>query len=205
MDIKSTTQEKIIDIAKREFLKKGFKDASLRGIVKEAGFTQGAFYGYYKDKESLFIAIVSEVADGLIEKFMKAQEAHFELIEHDKTKNSRELSTGYLREFVDYIYDNFDIFKLVICCADGTRYQNYIHDLVELEVDVAEKYYGILKDMGKLEGSVSRNLHHMIKSAYFTAVFETVVHDMSRSEAEEYIRDLSVFFNAGWEGILKIR
>ena len=29
-------------------LAKGFKDASLRGIVKEAGFTQGAFYGYYQ-------------------------------------------------------------------------------------------------------------------------------------------------------------
>ena len=35
------TQQKILEIGKKEFLAKGFKDASLRGIVKEAGFTQG--------------------------------------------------------------------------------------------------------------------------------------------------------------------
>ena len=32
------TQRKILEAGKREFLAKGFKDASLRGIVKEAGF-----------------------------------------------------------------------------------------------------------------------------------------------------------------------
>ena len=41
------TQRRILEVGKREFLEKGFKDASLRSIVKEAGFTQGAFYGYY--------------------------------------------------------------------------------------------------------------------------------------------------------------
>ncbi len=205
MNIKSKTQAKIIKIAKKEFLDKGFKDASLRGIVKEAGFTQGAFYGYYKDKEALFISIVSEVANGLVEQFKKAQVAHFDLIEKGSTKTSRELSTNYLKDFMEYIYDNFDIFKLIICCSDGTSYQNYVHDLVELEVKVASKYYERLKDMGKLEGEVSANLHHMITSAYFTAVFETVVHDMSREEAESYINDLAKFFNSGWESLLKIK
>ncbi len=205
MDVKSETQEKILEVARKEFLERGFKDASLRGIVKEAGFTQGAFYGYYKDKESLFAAIVSEAADGLVEQFKKAQDAHFDLIEQENTKISRELSTLYLKNFVNYIYDNFDVFKLVICCSNGTRYENYIHNLVELEVGVAEKYYGILQDMGKIEGKVSPNLHHMITSAYFTAVFETVVHDMTRKEAEEYIKELAVFFNCGWDAVLKIK
>ncbi len=205
MNIKTETQEKIIEVAKREFLEKGFKDASLRGIVKEAGFTQGAFYGYYKDKESLFVAIVSEITDELVEQFKKAQEAHFHLIEEGNTKISRELSTDYLKKFIGYIYDNFDIFKLVICCSSGTKYENFIHDLVELEVEVAREYYEILGNMGKLDGEISSNLHHMITSAYFTAIFETVVHDMSRKEAEEYIDKLAIFFNSGWDSILRIK
>ena len=53
------TQRRILEVGKREFLEKGFKDASLRSIVKEAGFTQGAFYGYYGSKEALFDALVS--------------------------------------------------------------------------------------------------------------------------------------------------
>ena len=39
------TQKRILEVGKREFLEKGFKDASLRAIVKEAGFTKGAFMG----------------------------------------------------------------------------------------------------------------------------------------------------------------
>ncbi len=205
MNIKSETQAKIIDVAKKEFLHKGFKDASLRGIVKAAGFTQGAFYGYYKDKEALFVAIVCEAAEGLIEMFKRAQEAHFELIGQDNTKQSRALSTAYLKNFIAYIYDNFDAFKLVVCCSRGTKYENYIHDLVELEVTVAEQYYARLRDIDRLNGEVSRNLHHMITSAYFTAVFETVVHDMSREEAEKYIEDLSKFFNSGWQALLEFK
>ena len=46
----SQTQRKILEVGKKEFLDKGFKDASLRKIVAEAGFTKGAFYGYYPDK-----------------------------------------------------------------------------------------------------------------------------------------------------------
>ena len=44
---RTETQIKILEIGKKEFLEKGFKDASLNKIVAEAGFTKGAFYGYY--------------------------------------------------------------------------------------------------------------------------------------------------------------
>ena len=68
----SATQQKILEVGKQEFLTKGFKDASLRKIVAEAGFSKGAFYGYYPDKAALFEALVSEAADGLIEQFKAA-------------------------------------------------------------------------------------------------------------------------------------
>ena len=51
---RTETQMKILEVGKREFLEKGFKDASLNRIVAEAGFTKGAFYGYYPDKAALF-------------------------------------------------------------------------------------------------------------------------------------------------------
>lgn len=200
----SATQQKILEVGKREFLAKGFKDASLRKIVAEAGFTKGAFYGYYPDKAALFEALVSEAADGLIEQFKAAQDAHFDLIPENKTSQSRELSTKYLLHFVNYIYDYFEEFKLVLCCSEGTKYEDYVHELVELEVSCTEKYYAILKEKGKITGSVSHDLHHMITSAYFTAAFETIVHDMSREQAIGYVKELAIFFNSGWEGLLRL-
>ena len=193
-----------MEVGKKEFLAKGFKDASLRGIVKEAGFTQGAFYGYYSDKASLFNALVAPVADELLRQFNAAQQEHFELIPAGETAQSRELSTAYLRHFVGYIYDNFDEFRLILCCSEGTKYANFVHELVELEVEQAERYYALLAAEGRVQGSVSHEMHHMLTSAYFTAVFETVVHDMPRDAALAYIEELAVFFNSGWDALLRL-
>ena len=62
----SETQQKILNSAKRWFLEKGFKSAPLRKIVSDAGFTLGAFYGYYKNKEELFYALTDETAQGCL-------------------------------------------------------------------------------------------------------------------------------------------
>ena len=59
MEEKSTaTLENIQEAALTEFLDKGVLGASLRQIVKNAGVTTGAFYGYFSSKEALFNALV---------------------------------------------------------------------------------------------------------------------------------------------------
>ena len=186
-------------------MKKGYSEASVRNIAKTAGLTTGAVFRYYPDKAALFDALVSEAADTLMNQFKAAQDAHFDLIPEDKVAQSRELSTGYLNHFINFIYNNFDAFKLVICCSEGTKYSSYIHELVEIEVVQTELYYDRLRQLGKLEGTVSRELHHMITSAYFTAVFETVAHDMTREHAIQYVNELATFFNCGWEGMLRLK
>ena len=57
-DKSSVTLENILHAALEEFSDKGFLGASLRQIVKKAGVTTGAFYGYFSSKEALFAAIV---------------------------------------------------------------------------------------------------------------------------------------------------
>ncbi|MBQ9069459.1 MAG: TetR/AcrR family transcriptional regulator [Eggerthellaceae bacterium] len=200
MSVQTTTetQQRILDIAKEEFLAHGFKDASLRGIVKKAGFTQGAFYGYYANKEELFSALAAP-ADVLVDQFKAAQQEHFNLIPAGKTETSMQLSTEYLYSFLEYVYQNFDAFKLVLCCSAGTRYENYVNDLVDLQVSVSQKYFAQLRRKKLLQGKVNPHFYHMITSAYFTAIFETVVHDMPYKKAKSYVADLVMFFNAGWK------
>lgn len=198
----SKTQEKILESGKKEFLDKGFKEASLNEIVEKAGFTKGAFYGYYPTKESLFDSLVFEVINEFNEKFKKAKDDHFNLILQNKASRTINLSTDYLKYFVNYVYDHFDVFKLILCCSNGTKYNNYIHDLVVQDIIWTEEFFKILKAKNKIRGNISKELHHMIISAYFTAAFETVVHDMKREEAIKYIEELATFFNAGWKSLI---
>ena len=71
-DGEMTTLELIHSAAKAEFLSKGFKSASLRNIVKTAGVTTGAFYGYYSSKAELFEALVSEAYNFVIDSYKAA-------------------------------------------------------------------------------------------------------------------------------------
>ena len=67
----NVTLKKIQEAAMAEFLDKGFQGASLRQIVKNAGVTTGAFYGYFSSKEALFASIVEPHAAALMGRFME--------------------------------------------------------------------------------------------------------------------------------------
>ena len=48
------TKEHILGIAQDLFLKKGYKGVTMNELVEKSGFTKGAFYHYFENKESLF-------------------------------------------------------------------------------------------------------------------------------------------------------
>ena len=67
METKSNaTLENIQQAALVEFLDKGFLGASLRQIVKNAGVTTGAFYGYFSSNEALIASLVEPHAAALV-------------------------------------------------------------------------------------------------------------------------------------------
>ena len=53
------TRTKLLASAKKEFLTKGYMQASLRSICQNAGVTTGALYFFFQDKEDLFVALVA--------------------------------------------------------------------------------------------------------------------------------------------------
>ena len=104
MEEKSTaTLEKIQEAALGEFLDKGFLGASLRQIVKNAGVTTGAFYGYFSSKEALFNALVEPHAAALMGKFMEAQTSFAELPEEQQPSHMGVESSHCVHWMVDYI------------------------------------------------------------------------------------------------------
>ena len=45
-------------------------------------------------------------------------------------------------------------------------------------------------------------LEHILASGMLTAFFEMVVHDMTKSQAVNYVRELREFYTAGWGKIM---
>ena len=90
-----STLNNILDAGRAEFLERGFKSASLRNIVKTAGVTTGAFYGYFSGKEALFAALVEEHAKAIMNIFMSAQESFEELSDEEKIERIKKEKCRY--------------------------------------------------------------------------------------------------------------
>ncbi|MDR2461434.1 MAG: TetR/AcrR family transcriptional regulator [Deltaproteobacteria bacterium] len=202
---KDKTILKIKSSAKAEFLEKGFERASLRVIAKNAGVTTGALYAHFQGKSSLFESIVSPVKDELMEMFKTGQDEHFALIERGQTDRSLELSTAKLHVFMDYIYGHFDEFRLLVTGAEGSTLAGFIHQLVDLDVEKTLEYINAVKRKGYSVSPIDPVILNILTNAYFTAVFETVVRNITREQADIYIKSIADFFNAGWEALLHFK
>lgn len=197
-----STLNNILDAGKAEFLEKDFNSASLRNIVKTAGVTTGAFYGYFSGKEALFAALVEEHAKAIMNIFMSAQESFGELSDEEKINHIGVESRTSLNEIVDYIYEHFDEFKLIICKSEGTSYENFIHNMVEIEVEKTYQFIDALRSQGKDVPNIEKAVCHMIVSGMFSGIFELIEHDMKKENAKKYVSEFQDFYIAGWSKIL---
>ena len=197
-----TTLWAILNAGKAEFLKKGFRAASLRNIVKEAGVTTGAFYGYYDSKEELFRALVKEPAETLLGRYRETQERFAALPREEQLGQMDKLSGACLEWMVDYIYKHFDAFKLIICRSEGTEYANYIDTMVDIETKATHRFVEVQRSLGSEIRSVDSALEHILISGEYSAMFEMVVHDMPKRKAVGYVRELRAFYSAGWKEIM---
>ena len=203
MEERSTaTLEKIQQAALAEFLDKGFLGASLRQIVKNAGVTTGAFYGYFSSKEALYNAIVEPHAAALMGRFMEAQTTFAELPEKEQPEHMGLESGRCVDWMVDYICAHREPVKLLLCCAEGTSYEHFVHNMVEVEVEYTQRYMEVLRRLGRDIPVLDKSLCHIIASGMFNGIFEIVVHDMPRDQAMRDVDQLRAFYTAGWSKLM---
>ncbi len=193
--------EKVLACAKKEFLSKGFKDASLRVIAQEAGTSTGSIYTRFHNKEGLFHAIVFPVVEELKNWFLSVQESFHQKDAEFQKQNMFQYSGIEAEELVSYIYQHYDIFKLLLECSEGTEFSDFLNQLVEIEMEYTIKYMDSIGDQVLQKGTISPEFLHIVTSAYFSGVFEIVRHNMKQEDGILYARQLREFYYAGFAKI----
>ncbi len=198
------THEKILASAKQNFLAHGYERTNLRKICQDAGITTGAFYRHFSDKEELFAALVEPAVQGINDIYAAAEEECFVFINNDALEDAYQVSYKAVAGFINYIYDNFDRFKLLLLRSDGTKYSSFVEDLVRLEVRENERFLEILKKKKIAYRELGKKESHLLTHSYFSSLFEVVAHDFTRENALAYGNTLVTFYNAGFRAILGI-
>lgn len=190
--------ENLMRCAQQEFLEKGFALASLRTIAQEAGTSTGSIYTRFGDKEGLFRAIAEPVVDEFKAMFRKIQEDFHQFPEEEQRAEMGQYTARHQEELLDYIYDHFDVFRLLLDGAHGTRFSCFLDELVDIEVDYTYKYMEVIGCESVKSGLVTEEFIHIIVTAYFNGMFEVVRHNMDRAAAHRYVKMLNRYHMAGF-------
>ena len=199
------TQRNILLTAKRHFLSDGLTGASLRNIVKDAGLTTGAFYKYYPTKEALFDALTDPYLEHIYEIYDQVVSEFEKLSADDQTKSVASMSNDGMEQMLDYVYDHYDNFKLLLKCGDSGKYEDFIHGMVDREIKSSHRYLEKMKEDGVEVPVVDDSLMHMIYTGFFSSIFQIIEHDIDRITAKENIKQLKQFNIGGWERLWNVK
>ena len=85
MDKDLTTEQKILEAARKIFLAKGLDGARMQDIADEAGINKAMLHYYFRSKDKLFEQIFAEVAGHFLPKIMAIFESEKSLFEKIET------------------------------------------------------------------------------------------------------------------------
>ena len=190
------THQRILASGRKMFLENGFERTNLRDLCAEAGITAGSFYRHFASKEDIFSYFVQPAVDEIKKDFSDADPVCREAVEEGDIRRLWMIMDA--ERLLDYIYRNFDALKLLLKCSDGTKYSNFLNEVVCMETDITLRSLGLAKERGLISVELpSEPEMHMICHAYISSVFEAVLHDLSRDVMEKYIHTIVKFFTAG--------
>ena len=196
---------KILEVAKQEFMEKGYTNASMRSIAEKSGCTTGMLYSRFADKNKIFTSLVKEGADKLLYYFNYYHDGFSNATPKEQIESLNNYSEQGMEKIIDIIYDYFDSFKLIICCGFGSSYGNFVDILVDMEVESTVKFVEVLKKQGHDLPHIRVDLCHILANSLFNGIFEIVAHDFDKESAKEYVNSLQDFFAAGWDRLLGLK
>ena len=194
-------REKILECAKEEFLENGFERASIRTIANNANTSTNSIYVRFTDKENLYRSIVDPISNGFIERLEIALNGFDTLSKENQEKCRNTYAKQGSFDMIDYIYDNFDYFKILIMSGEYKLYQEFLHKIVDIDVKYTIRHIETTGNDAITSGRLSSDFAHMLSVAFYSGFFEIIVHDMKKDEAQNYIQRLREFYSTGWQTI----
>lgn len=194
----------ILNSALKEFLENGFEKASMRTISKNAGVTTGSLYARFPNKDALFGVLVEPVISSFLKANDDGNKCGFNQINSGKIRDMWSNTERSSTKIVDLIFENKEVFTLLINCSNGSSYENFIDKIVGLEEKETLEVLEMLKEKGYPCKDVSPQIVHMLISAHCYALFEIVRHDLEKRDAIIQVNQINEFFITGWNKIFGI-
>lgn len=199
------THQRIVESAKAEFLSKSFLNANLKTIAENAKVTTGALYRHFEGKDQLFYALFKEEYEFMANAIGQAEETPLSQAQNLVSDTEINASIMAMSNFVDYMYQHLDSFKLMFLCAEGSQYSDIKEKLIELYVKRNIEYFRNLYQNGVIQHKPEEFEIRFISKVFFSATIECIYQNLSYEEARKYIRSFVTYHQYGCYGMMKLK
>lgn len=202
---KEELKTKILEVARKEFILKGFQQASLRQIARDAGMTTGGIYTYFKSKEEIFELIVNKVAQKWDQKyiyFLSAAGVEKTFLSLKELENPEYHNSNFyfLFNFVSVYREEM---KLLFFKSRGTKYESFVKNIEEQALHTARKF------LIKLPSHRNYPYYHVsdfflrnIINFNINLIKEMLQGEIPLEKMLGYEEEISSFFYNGWKALL---
>lgn len=196
--LKDDIYNSILQTARKEFISKGFKDASMREIAKNANVSLSNIYNYFKSKDEIFCALVNPAKENLM-KFLRqkhtAENIDFEL-----------MSTAHYQEKTidEYIFllDKYrEELRLLLYMSDGSSMKDFREKFINYLTKISNNHMDIIKQYHPQSNPVSHFFMHNLCAYMVSIVGEIVTHNLSKQKMRDFFREYFKFETAGWRAL----
>lgn len=109
-----------------------------------------------------------------------------------------------MQDTLEYAYQHLPGMKLLLIRSEGTRYENFVHQLAEREIQSTRDFMEVLGRQGGTVPGCSSHFEHLIISGMFNSYFELIIHEISYEEAKACANEIYKFYAAGWAACMKL-
>lgn len=186
---RENSKELIIRAGKQEFLKYGYKGASLRNICKQAGVTTGAFYFQFENKEQLLDEILRPVIT-----YFSAMVQKSTMEEFEGESSSADGDEQMLEMFWNYKEEC----QILLEGTAGTAYEKFFEELQE------GLRQGFLLFFGKYGISdVDEKLLDVIVRMRVESYLTIIRKEYTLEETKKLARQIGIYCDAGFEALVR--
>ena len=186
---RENSKELIIRAGKQEFLKYGYKGASLRNICKQACVTTGAFYFQFENKEQLLDEILRPVITYFSAMVQKSTMEEFE---------GESSSADGDEQMLEMLWNYKEECQILLEGTAGTAYEKVFEELQE------GLRQGFLLFFGKYGISdVDEKLLDVIVRMRVESYLTIIRKEYTLEETKKLARQIGIYCDAGFEALVR--
>ena len=193
--LKDNKYKAILDAARTEFIKKGFKEASMRNIAQKANVSLSNIYNYFKNKDEIYLTIVGPIRNEFFT-FVTLQHTE-ENIDFDNIA-----TFGHKEDAIEYYINLIDKYKeelrLLLFHSQGSSSENFRNEFTEHLTHISYEYMKFEKKHYPQARPISHFFIHALSSWMVSILGEIVTHNLSKQKIRNFFREYFQFEFAGW-------